>query len=138
MKRSDIKMKYRQREFSNELLQRIRDIEAALKDDTESLLLKYKPLFNKKNLVFNGGFHMEGDHPFTPEYVSSILIGTAEENEELVVLHTIKIWECNRYFLGMPTSKKIPGSKIIGELIDETIEEIKEELQENIKALLAE
>lgn len=131
-------MKYQQREFSSELLQRIRDIEAALKDDIESLLVKYRPIFNKKNIVFDGEFYREGVHPFTPEYVSSISIGTAEKNEELFDLHTIKIWECNRYFLGMPTSKKIPGSKIIGELLDETIEEIKEELQNNIKDLLAE
>ena len=48
----------------------------------------------------------------------------------------IKIWECDRYFLGLPISKNIPGSKIIGELLDESLVEVKEELKEYIKELL--
>ncbi|MGM0806161.1 MAG: hypothetical protein ACQET8_15550 [Bacillota bacterium] len=131
-------MRYHQREFSHELMQRIKDIEAALAEDIEYLLLKYKPLFNKKNVTFNGAFHIEGDHPFTPEYISSISIGISGEKEELIDLHTIKIWECYRSFLGMPISKAIPGSKIVGELLDETLEEVKEELVDFITDLLAE
>ncbi|WP_416728737.1 hypothetical protein [Fictibacillus sp. JL2B1089] len=131
-------MRYHQREFSHELMQRIKDIEAALADDIEYLLLKYKPLFNKKNLSFDGEFHREGNHPFTPQYISTISIGISEEKVELIDLHTIKIWDCYRSFLGMPISKKIPGSKIVGELLDETLEEVKEELVDYITDLLAE
>ena len=45
----------------------------------------------------------------------------------------INLWECNRYFLGMPISKKNPGSKIVGELLDESFEDIKLELKEYIE-----
>ncbi|MFD2992479.1 hypothetical protein ACFS5O_12610 [Fictibacillus nanhaiensis] len=131
-KRSDKEMKYDQKEFSDELLKEIRNIETTLKDNINSLLLKYKPIFNTKNLVFDGEFHIQGDHPFTPQYVSSISIGISEEKEELIDLHTIKIWECYRSFLGMPISKRIPGSKIVGELLDETLDEVKEELKDYI------
>ncbi|ANC77555.1 hypothetical protein ABE65_012405 [Fictibacillus phosphorivorans] len=130
-------MKYDQKEFSEELLKEIRNIETTLKDNIDFLLLKYRPIFNTKNLVFDGEFHIQGDHPFTPQYVSSISIGISEEKEELIDLHTIKIWECYRSFLGMPISKKIPGSKIVGELLDETLEEVKEELVDCITDLLA-
>ncbi|MDR7073540.1 hypothetical protein [Fictibacillus barbaricus] len=131
-------MKYQQKEFSEDLLEKIRNTEAALKDHIDRLLLKYKPVFAKKNLDFDAGFYKEGNDPFMTEYRSSISIGISEDNEELIDLHTINIWECNRYFLGMPTSKKIPGSKIIGELLDETIEDVKEELKEYINDFLEE
>lgn len=64
-----------------------------------------------------------------PGYSSSVSIAIAERNKELIDIHTIKIWECERTFLGMPISKKIPGSNIIGELLDESLEEIREELK---------
>jgi hypothetical protein len=51
-------------------------------------------------------------------------------------LHIIKIWECDRYFLGLPISKNIPGSKIIGELLDESLVEVKAELKEYIDKVL--
>jgi hypothetical protein len=138
MKRSDFYMKYQQREFSEDLLEKIRNTEVALKDHIDRLLLKNKPVFVQKNLDFDAGFFKEGDDPFIPEYSSSVSIGIAEENDEVIDLHTIKIWECNRYFLGIPTSKKFPGSKIIGELLDETIEDVKEELKEYINDFLEE
>lgn len=131
-------MKFHQREFSHELMQRIKEIEVALADEIEYLLIKYKPIFNKKNVTFDSEFHREGDHPFTPEYISSISVGISEEKKELIDLHTIKIWECYRSFLGMPISKAIPGSKIVGELLDETLEDVKEELVDYITGLLAE
>jgi hypothetical protein len=131
-------MKYNQNEFSNELMKEIMNVERALKDILNSMLLKYKPIFNKKNVTLDGEFHREGNDPFTPEYISSIYIGISEEKEELIDLHTIKIWECYRSFLRMPISKKIPGSKIVGELLDETLEEVKEELVDYITDLLAE
>ncbi|MQR94375.1 hypothetical protein [Fictibacillus phosphorivorans] len=129
-------MKYNQNEFSNELLKEIMYVERALEDILNSMLLKYKPIFNKKNVTFHGEFHIEGDHPFTPEYISSISIGISKE-KELIDLHIIKIWECYRTFLGMPISKAIPGSKIVWELLDDTLEDVKEELVDYITDLLA-
>jgi hypothetical protein len=131
-------MKYQQREFTEDLLEQTINIENALKDHIHDLLFKYKPVFAKKNIDFVGGLYKEGNDPFIPVYCSSISIGVAEGNGELIDLHTIKIWECNRYFLGIPTSKEFPGSKIIGELLDETIEDVKEELREYINGFLEE
>ncbi|USK33431.1 hypothetical protein LIT25_23445 [Bacillus sp. F19] len=131
-------MRYHHKDFSGELLKTIITTEMALKGHIENLLLEYKPVFAKKDLDFNAGFYKESNDPFMPEYNSSVSIGIAEKNEDLNDLHTIKIWECNRYFLGMPTSKKAPGSKIIGELLDETIEDVKEELKEYINDFLEE
>lgn len=131
-------MKFQQTDFTEELMEKIKNTELTLKDYIERLLSEYKSVFAKKNLDFDAGFDKEGNDPFMPGYSSSVSIGIAEENEELIDLHTIKIWECERSFLGMPISKKIPGSKIIGELLDETFEEIKEELKEYIDEFLAE
>jgi hypothetical protein len=136
MKRSDLFMRYQEKDFSGELLETIKTCEMSLKDHIENLLLEYKSVFAKKNLVFDAEFDKEGNDPFMPGYNSSVSIGIAKENEELIDLHIIKIWKCDRYFLGMPTSKTIPGSKIIGELLVETFEEVKEELRQYIDDFL--
>ncbi|GGB42962.1 hypothetical protein [Fictibacillus barbaricus] len=52
-------MKYQQRDFSEDLLEKIRNTEDALKDHIDRLLLKYKPVFAKKNLDFHAGFYVE-------------------------------------------------------------------------------
>lgn len=125
----DLFMKFQQTDFTEELMEKIKNTELALKGYTESLLKEYKSTFAKKDFVFDAGFHQEGNDPFMPGYSSSVSIAIAEKNKELIDIHTIKIWECERTFLGMPISKKIPGSNIIGELLDEPLEEIKEELK---------
>lgn len=71
-----------------------------------------------------------------PGYSSSVSIGIADKSGELIDLHIIKIWEYERSLLGMSISKNIPGSKIIGELLDESVEEVKEELKEYIEEVL--
>lgn len=102
----------------------------------EKLLLEYKLIFEKKNFDFDAGFEREGSNPFTPGYHSSVSIGIADQSGELIDLHIVKIWECERYFLGMPISRNILGSKVIGELLDESLEEVKMELQEYIEEAL--
>jgi hypothetical protein len=131
-------MKYQQSEFSEELLEKIKNTEVVIKDHIDCLLLEYKTVFADKKLDFDAGFDSEGNDPFMPRYSSSVSIGITEENEERIDLHIINIWECERYFLGMPISVKIPGSKIVGELLDETFEELKEELKQYIDDLLEE
>ncbi|QGS68513.1 hypothetical protein CV093_08165 [Oceanobacillus sp. 143] len=100
------------------------------------MLKENKSVFAKKNLDFDAGFNKEGNNPFKPDYSSSVSIGIADKNGELIDLHIIKIWECERSLLGMPISKNIPGSRIIGELLDESLEEVKEELKEYIEEVL--
>jgi hypothetical protein len=132
-------MKYQQKDFTDELGIKIKNTELALKEHMDTLLSKNKPVFAKKNLEFDADFSREGNDPFQPGYSSSIAIGISDKNDksgELIDLHLIKIWECERSLLGMPISRNIPGSKIIGELLDETLDEVKEELKEYIEELL--
>nr|WP_263323155.1 hypothetical protein [Neobacillus sp. Marseille-Q6967] len=131
-------MKYQQKDFTEELREDIKHTEHVLKEHIERLLSENRSVFAKKNLDFDAGFGKEGDDPFKPRYSSSISIGIADESSELIDLHIIKIWECERTLLGMPISKNVPGSKIIGELLDESVEEIKEELKEYIEEFLNE
>ncbi|PWA11984.1 hypothetical protein DCC39_08335 [Pueribacillus theae] len=128
-------MKFRQKDFSEELKGKIRNTELALKSHVEKLLSSYKPIFAEKNVDFDAGFDREGNDPFQPGYRSSVSIGISE-NDELIDLHLLKIWECDRYIVGVPTAKNIPGSKIIGELLDEPLEEVKKELKEYIEEVL--
>lgn len=123
-------MKYEEKDFTLEIKEKIKSIEAALNDLIEKLLDENKSVFIKRGLELEAGFDRHGLHPFHPGYSSSISIGISDENGELTDLHIIKIWECGRYFLGMPISKQIPGSKVVGELLDESIEDIKLELKD--------
>lgn len=129
-------MKYQERDFNSDLLQKIKNTESVLKLHLEKLVSEYKPLIAKKNLKFDAEFAIDGNAPFKPGYSSSVSIGLADESGELIDLHIIKIWECERTLLGMPITKNIPGSRIIGELLDESLEEIKVELKEYIEELL--
>lgn len=134
-------MKYQQKDFTEELKIKIKNTESALKEHIEKLLKENKSVFAKKNLELDADFGKEGDDPFKSGYSSSVAIGVSDntdKNGELIDLHIIKIWECERTLLGMPISKNIPGSKIIGELLDESVEEIKEELKEYIEEFLNE
>ncbi|EMF45514.1 hypothetical protein B481_3399 [Planococcus halocryophilus Or1] len=53
-------------------------------------------------------------------------------------MHVITIWNCARIIFGLSVSKNIPGSKIIGDLVDESLKEIKKELKETIEEFLSE
>jgi hypothetical protein len=129
-------MKYQHKDFNVDLQEMIKNIESTLKDHIERLLKENKSVFTKKNLVFDAGFDIVGNDPFKPGYSSSVSIGIADKSGELIDLHIIKKWECQRSLLGMPISKDFPGSKIIGELLDESVEEVKMELKEYIEEVL--
>ncbi|MEO2076599.1 MAG: hypothetical protein ABGX20_14615 [Bacillus sp. (in: firmicutes)] len=134
-------MKYQQKDFTENLKIKIKSTEAELKEHIEKILTENKFVFAKNNLELDADFDKEGDDPFKPRYSSSVAIGVSDKTDKnggLIDLHTIKIGECERTLLGMPISKNIPGSKIIGELLDESVEEIKEELKEYIKEFLNE
>ncbi|WP_404459816.1 hypothetical protein [Sutcliffiella horikoshii] len=130
-------MKYAEKHFTLELLEKINNNETALTDLMERLLVKNKPFFAKKGLDFHAEFERKGNDPFDPGYHSSISLAICDENDNLLDLNMITIWECDRYFLGLPVSKKIPGSKIAGELLDESPKDIKVELNEYINEQLS-
>ncbi|NLP52428.1 hypothetical protein [Bacillus sp. RO1] len=134
-------MKFHQKDFTEELKTKINNTESVLKEHNVELSKDYKSIFSKKKLILNVDFDKEGEDPFEPGYSSSLVLGVsdrANKNGELMDLHRIKIWECERIFLGIPISANLPGSKIIGELLDESVEEIKEELKEYIEEFLNE
>lgn len=123
-------MKYTQKQFTPELLNHIKQTEQSLGSMLEKITQLYKKKFRNIALQLESSLDREGTNPFDPGYRSSISIGISETGGDLLDLHTIVIWECQRTFLGLPTGKNIPGSKIIGELLEETIKEIKAELVE--------
>ncbi|MFE1242879.1 hypothetical protein ACFW35_02015 [Fictibacillus sp. NPDC058756] len=131
-------MKYYQKDFSAALREEIKKRESEFKNLLERLMIQYKPLFAKKNLNLDASFDQEGDDSFKPGYSSAISLGIADDTGEPIDIHIIKIWNCERTFLGIPTVKKLPGSKITGELLDETYEGITEELNEYISEYLYE
>jgi hypothetical protein len=130
-------LRYAQSEFDNDLRQRIESTEIALQTHIENLLKEYKPLFSKLKLDLDAGLEREGSHPFQPGYDSSVSVGIVDIDGEVPYFHMLKIWQCERLFLGLPVSINIPGSKVTGELLDESIEDIKEELKEYIEGILA-
>jgi hypothetical protein len=131
-------MKYNQKDFSASLIEEIKNKELEFNNLSEELIDQYKSVLAQKNFNLDTSFDIEGEDPFEPGYSSYLSLGIAEKNGDLIDLHTIKIWNCERYFLGIPTTKKIPGSRIIGELLDETYEEVKEEVNEFIQEYLIE
>ncbi|ANU09080.1 hypothetical protein A1A1_00755 [Planococcus antarcticus DSM 14505] len=134
-------MKYQQKNFAEELKIKIQEMESALKEHSEIVLRENKFIFENRNLEFYVGFDLDGSDHFQPGYCSTISIGISDKfnpDGELINLHIITIWECQRRVLGLPISKNIPGSKIIGEFPDESLEEIKEELKEYIEEFLNE
>ncbi|MGG4488056.1 hypothetical protein [Metabacillus idriensis] len=124
-------MKYTQKDFNDNLLNRITTTEQKLKNHIDDLMKEYQPIF-KDNLKIDGDFEHEGPHPFKPGYRSAVSIGIIDERGEMVNFHTVPIWECDWRFLGLQVSTKIPGSKLAGELLDESAVMIKKELMEFI------
>jgi hypothetical protein len=131
-------VKYHQNDFSDALREEIKLRELKLKNLIEKLMIQYKPLLKKKNLTTDASFDQDGEDPFKPGYSSSVSLGISDKNGEPIDIHIIKIWNCERSFLGIPTVKKIPGSKITGDLLDETYKEITEELNEYFSEYLCE
>lgn len=134
-------MKYQQKDFTQELKTKIQQMEYALKEHGVSLLRENKSVFDNRTLEFDAGFDANGSDHFLPGYCSTFSIGITDkinQTGELLNVHVITIWECQRSLLGLPVSKNIPGSKIIGELVDESLKELKEELKETIEEFLSE
>lgn len=134
-------MKYQQKDFTKELKTKIQQVESALKEHSMILLRENKSIFENRNFEFDAGFDINGSDHFQPGYCSTISIGITDKinpTGELLNLHVITIWECQRSLLGLPVSKNIPGSKIVGEFVDEPLKEIKEELKGYIEEFLSE
>ncbi|WP_394603422.1 hypothetical protein [Fictibacillus sp. UD] len=125
-------MIYKQGDFTPQLKKEIREKEQELKKLLETVLNEFQNVKSVR-MKLEGSYDQDGEDPFQPGYCSSISLGLIDETDELIDLHTIKIWECERTLLGMPVSKNILGSKVTGELMDESAKKLKEEMREFVE-----
>ncbi|MGG0536509.1 hypothetical protein [Priestia aryabhattai] len=130
-------MKYGEKEFTLQLKNKINKTEQELKEVTMKLGQIYTPLFQKQNLDLFMKFEVtNGDH-FDEGYESAVIIFINNDIEgDMLHFYHIVVWKCSLTFLGIPLSKKIFGSKVIGELVDESLSDIKVELETHLDDLL--
>jgi hypothetical protein len=126
-------MRFQQKEFTESLKQDIEKIEAELKRDLENWLPHYQDEFLQNYRILEAGIEKEGTDRFLPGAKSSLYIKVSDDYHELIDMHVITIWTCERYFLGIPITQHLPGSKLAGELLDLHPAQIKEELQAYIE-----
>lgn len=129
-------MKYKAKELTANLQEKIINIEERLKMVSDLLLQRYNPLFAEKKMELFIEFEKNKKNPYEIGYESSLSLAVINENGEMMDFYRIPIWECERHFLGLPVLARIPGSKVTGELIDESEEEIEMEIAEHLEELL--
>ncbi|MCP2034861.1 hypothetical protein L1279_001848 [Planomicrobium sp. HSC-17F08] len=126
-------MRFRQKEFNESLKQEIHRKEMELTRYVESWLPRYQGLFLQEYKVLDAGITKEGMDPFEPGYSSALVVSICDDHGELIDLHNIPIWTCERLFLGLPVNQNLPGSRLVGDLLDESLQDIQEELQAYIE-----
>ncbi|EOV9529252.1 hypothetical protein ACE41A_21700 [Bacillus cytotoxicus] len=129
-------MNYKEKEFTLDLKEKIVNIEQKLRNVSVQLLQNYTPLFVKKDMELFIELEKNKKDTFEIGYKSSILLEVTDTQGDMIDFYTIPIWKCNRYFLGLPVSINLPGSKIIGELIDESEKDIQIELRKHLEEFL--
>ena len=120
-------MEYTAKQFTPQLEKHIHKVERSMQELLKSIYEQYKEAFEKQGMEISVDVILEGENPFHPGYHATIEVGILEKDEFLDGLF-IPIWHCVRTFLGIRSSKKLPGSKITGELMEETEEEITKEV----------
>ncbi|MCP1399799.1 hypothetical protein CN988_26245 [Bacillus thuringiensis] len=129
-------MNYKEKEFTLDLKEKIINIEQKLRNVSVQLLQKYAPLFVKKDMELFIELEKSKKDTFEIGYKSSILLAVTDAQGDMIDFYTIPIWECNRHFFGLPVSINLPGSKVMGELIDESEKDIQIELREHLEEFL--
>ncbi|EEL58549.1 Inosine-uridine preferring nucleoside hydrolase [Bacillus cereus Rock4-18] len=129
-------MNYKEKEFTLDLKEKIVNIEQKLRNVSVQLLQNYAPLFIKKDIELFIELEKSKKDTFEIGYKSSILLGVTDAQGDMIDFYTIPIWECNRHFFGIPVSINLPGSKVIGELIDESEKDIQIELRKHLEEFL--
>jgi hypothetical protein len=120
-------MEYTAKQFTPQLEKSIHTVENSLQELLMSIYKKYKEAFEKKGVQLSIDVIREGENPFQPGYHTTIQVSILEKDEFLDGLF-IPIWHCVRTFFGIRSSRRLPGSKITGELMEETEEEITKEV----------
>ncbi|MBW3495676.1 MULTISPECIES: hypothetical protein [Bacillus] len=129
-------MKYKERDFTLELKEKIQCMEKEIERISLELYKEYSHLYIEKNMELSMGLVKDKEHPFELGYGSSVAIAILDEEKEMIGFHNIPIWKCERIFLGMQIQLSIWGSKKVGELVDESCYEIEEELKEQLEEYL--
>ncbi|PEA52726.1 hypothetical protein CON64_22130 [Bacillus pseudomycoides] len=129
-------MNYKEKEFTLDLKEKIVNIEQKLRNVSVQLLQNYAPLFIKKDMELFIELEKSKKDTFEIGYKSSILLGVTDAQGDMIDFYTIPIWECNRHFFSLPVSINLPGSKVIGELIDESEKDIQIELRKHLEEFL--
>lgn len=126
-------MRFRQKEFNESLKQEIHRKEMEIIRYVESWLPRFQGLFLQEYKVLDAGVEKDGTDPFQPGYRSSLVVSICDDHGELIDLHNIPIWTCERLFLGLPVTQNLPGSRLVGDLLDEDLQDIQQELQAYIE-----
>ncbi|MEI2311173.1 hypothetical protein V8V79_14620 [Bacillus nitratireducens] len=129
----EMEMKYKERDFTLELKEKIQCMEKEIERISLKLFEEYSYLYIEKNMELSMELVKDKEHPFEVGYYSSAAIAILDEEKEMIEFHNIPIWKCERIFLGMPIQSNILGSKKVGELVDESCYEIEEELKEQLE-----
>ncbi|PGM93276.1 hypothetical protein [Bacillus cereus] len=129
-------MKYKERDFTLELKEKIQCMEKEIERISIKLSGEYSYLYIEKNMELSMGLVKDKEHPFEVGYYSSVAIAILDEEKEMIEFHNIPIWKCERIFLGMQIQLSIWGSKKVGELVDESCYEIEEELKGQLEECL--
>ncbi|HDR7513794.1 hypothetical protein AB1I92_17890 [Bacillus mobilis] len=129
-------MKYKERDFTLELKEKIQCMEKEIERISFKLFKDYSHLYIEKNMELFIELIRDKEYPFETGYSSSISIAVLDEEGKMIEFYTVPIWECCNYFLGVPLQIRLWGSKLSGELVDESYCEIEEELKERLEEFL--
>ncbi|WP_123040594.1 hypothetical protein [Cohnella candidum] len=128
-------MKLEQHELTRTVKGKIMEAERKFGKLCDELLLKYGPIAAEKQLDVEIALHRTGHDSFTPYYRSGITMDVSRKGGKSDT-HRVVIWECQREFLGIPTKRNLPGSKVIGEYMDEPYEQVAQELIKRLESYL--
>jgi hypothetical protein len=120
-------VKITKKEFSNELLKKIKNRENELNELAGKLSKKYKVAFANKNRRFNAKYEKEGLSHFQTGYHSYLSIEILDENGKILYELKKDIWKC---------SKAILGLSFYGEFLEVPIERIKTDAIDFIEEIL--
>jgi hypothetical protein len=128
-------MRLEQHEFTRTMKGNIMEAERELGKWCDKMNLKYQEIAATKSLDIKFQLSREGYDTFSPYYCSEVTLDVTSMDKVLDT-HRIVIWECQRVFFGVPTKWNIPGSKIVGDLMDYPYENAALELEGHLEAYL--
>ena len=84
-------MKYKERDFTLELKEKIQCMEKEIEIISRKLSKEYSNLYIEKNMELDMGFASEKENPFEMGYYSSVAIAILDGEKERIGFHNISI-----------------------------------------------